>query len=69
MLSDNLRADSPVILSEAKNLRNSGTYAFEILRRMPQNDIIEQPLYLPLRKGDDFEMIPPSSPFAKGEGG
>ena len=33
-----------VILSEAKNLIVSGTYAFEILRLTPQNEVFGQPL-------------------------
>jgi hypothetical protein len=33
-----------VILSEAKNLINSGCYEFEILRFTPQNDITTQSL-------------------------
>ena len=33
-----------VILSEAKNLRASGTYTSEILRLAPQNDVVGQPL-------------------------
>ena len=33
-----------VILSEAKNLMDSGTYTLEILRLAPQNDVIGQPL-------------------------
>jgi hypothetical protein len=32
-----------VILSEAKNLKNSIPYKFEILRLTPQNDIATQP--------------------------
>jgi hypothetical protein len=34
-----------VIVSEAKNLIDSDTYAFEILRLMPQNDVVGQPQY------------------------
>jgi len=37
-----------VILSEAKNLINLDTYAFEILRLTPQNDIVGQPRFLDL---------------------
>ena len=33
-----------VILSEAKNLMDSGTYNAEILRLVPQNDVVGQPL-------------------------
>ena len=33
-----------VILSEAKNLMDSGTYTSEILRLTPQNDVVGQPL-------------------------
>ncbi len=33
-----------VILSEAKNLMDSGTYTSEILRLIPQNDVVGQPL-------------------------
>ena len=32
-----------VILSKAKNLMDSGTYVFEILRLTPQNDVVGQP--------------------------
>jgi hypothetical protein len=32
-----------VILSEAKNLMDSGTYTSEILRLTPQNDVVGQP--------------------------
>ena len=32
-----------VILSEAKNLMDSGTYTLEILRLAPQNDVVGQP--------------------------
>ena len=32
-----------VILSEAKNLIVLGSYAFEILRLTPQNDVVGQP--------------------------
>jgi hypothetical protein len=42
-----------VILSEAKNLMDSGTYTSEILRLTPQNDVVGQPLDPPLRKGED----------------
>jgi hypothetical protein len=31
-----------VILSEAKNLMDSGTYTLEILRLAPQNDVVGQ---------------------------
>ena len=34
-----------VILSEAKNPMDSGTYTLEILRLTPQNDIVGQPLF------------------------
>jgi hypothetical protein len=40
-----------VILSEAKNLINSGCYEFEILRFTPQNDITTQSLI----EGDERE--------------
>ena len=33
-----------VILSEAKNLMDSGSYTLEILRLTPQNDVLGQPL-------------------------
>ena len=33
-----------VILSEAKNLMDSGTYTLQILRLTPQNDVVGQPL-------------------------
>jgi hypothetical protein len=33
-----------VILSEAKNLMDSGIYMFEILRLKPQNDVFRQAL-------------------------
>ena len=39
-----------VILSEAKNLATTSTCASEILRLTPQNDVVGQPLYSPLRK-------------------
>jgi hypothetical protein len=42
-LSDNPRRIAVVILSEAKNLTDSGTYTSEILRLTPQNDVIGQP--------------------------
>jgi len=45
-----------VILSEAKNLMDSGTYNSEILRLVPQNDVVGQPLDPPLQKGEDFEV-------------
>ena len=44
-----------VLLSEAKNLIVLGSYAFEILRLTPQNDIVRQPLNPALRKGDFFD--------------
>ena len=40
-----------VILSEAKNLIVSSSYAFEILRLTPQNDVVGQPLW------GDFTLI------------
>ena len=42
-MSDNLPERLVVILSEAKNLINLYTYAFETLRLTPQNDIVGQP--------------------------
>ena len=33
-----------VILSEAKNLMDLGTYTSEILRLTPQNDVVGQPV-------------------------
>jgi hypothetical protein len=33
-----------VILGEAKNLVDSGTYTLDILRLAPQNDVVGQPL-------------------------
>ena len=41
-----------VILSEAKNLVGPSTYAFEILRLKPQNDVVGQRPNPPLSKGD-----------------
>ena len=43
-LSDNRLRHLVVILSEAKNLINLDTCAFEILRLTPQNDIVGEPL-------------------------
>jgi len=40
-----------VILSEAKNLMDLGTYTSEILRLTPQNDVVGQPPNPPLSKG------------------
>ena len=40
-----------VILSEAKNLMDLGTYTSEILRLTPQNDVVGQPLGGILRTG------------------
>jgi len=39
-----------VILSEAKNLMDSGTYNSEILRLTPQNDVVGQALYAHISK-------------------
>ncbi len=36
------RMPTTVILSKAKNLIDSSTYAFEILRLTPQNDVVGQ---------------------------
>jgi len=44
-MSDNRPRRLAVILSEAKNLINLDTYAFEILRLTPQNDIVGQHLW------------------------
>jgi len=47
-----------VILSEAKNLMDLGTYTSEILRLAPQNDVVGQPLRRDLRIRDEsFENI------------
>ena len=46
-----------VILSEAKNLMDSGTYTPEILRLTPQNDVVGQPLNPPLQKGDFYYPV------------
>ena len=43
-LCDNPRNAAAVILSKAKNLIDSGTYACEILRLTPQNDVVGQRL-------------------------
>ena len=45
-LSDNSLMPAFVILSKAKNLMDSRTYTFEILRRLrrTQNDVVGQPL-------------------------
>jgi len=40
-----------VILSEAKNLMDSGTYTSEILRLTPQNDVVGQPPDPPFQRG------------------
>jgi hypothetical protein len=43
-LSDNPFDARIVILSKAKNLMDSASYVFEILRLTPQNDVVGQPL-------------------------
>ena len=43
-LSGTLQMPAAVILSEAKNLMDSGTYCLEILRSAPQNDVVGQSL-------------------------
>jgi hypothetical protein len=42
MVPETLLTLAFVILSEAKNLMDSGTYTLEILRLAPQNDVVGQ---------------------------
>jgi hypothetical protein len=50
-----------VILSRAKNLIDSSTYTFEILRLTPQNDVVGQPPMrgLPVAKFNRVNPLPP----------
>ena len=49
-LFDTLLMLAFIILSEAKNLIDSGTYTLEILRLTPQNDVVGQAVNPALEK-------------------
>jgi len=54
-----------VILSEAKNLMDLGTYTSEILRLTPQNDVVGQPLRGDLKDLSVLLHFPYESQFAE----